>query len=168
MIDSFFQYFSENDSPSRDLYYEQGGPKKYKRSPIITLPTPDKVTMSLTDSLMNRRSSRQFGPAPLLLEEMSTLLFWAFGEIKKDEKKDYMQHFYPSGGAKYALEFYPLVLKCDNVPAGVYHYNPRGHVLEHLFWVEHQPLRDSVENQFISGASMIVLISFVKSRHILK
>jgi SagB-type dehydrogenase family enzyme len=39
---------------------------------------------------------------------------------------------YPSGGATYDLELYVTVNACEDLPAGLYHYDPRGHQLERL------------------------------------
>jgi SagB-type dehydrogenase family enzyme len=39
---------------------------------------------------------------------------------------------YPSGGALYELELYLAVNACENVPAGLYHYDAPRHRLEHL------------------------------------
>lgn len=36
---------------------------------------------------------------------------------------------YPSGGAIYELEIYPVVNRCDGLEAGVYHYQPLEHCL---------------------------------------
>lgn len=39
---------------------------------------------------------------------------------------------YPSAGARYPLEVYPIVLNCAGIKPGAYHYSVRGHVLEQL------------------------------------
>jgi SagB-type dehydrogenase family enzyme len=39
---------------------------------------------------------------------------------------------YPSGGALYPLEIYPVVQACAGLDSGLYHYDPGGHRLERL------------------------------------
>ena len=39
---------------------------------------------------------------------------------------------YPSGGARYPLEIYPVVYNVESVPDGIYHYQPFSHCLEPL------------------------------------
>lgn len=39
---------------------------------------------------------------------------------------------YPSGGARYPLEIYPVIYNVEGVPDGIYHYQPFSHRLEPL------------------------------------
>jgi SagB-type dehydrogenase family enzyme len=39
---------------------------------------------------------------------------------------------YPSGGARYPLEIYPVIYNVESVPDGIYHYQPFCHCLEPL------------------------------------
>ena len=36
---------------------------------------------------------------------------------------------FPSAGATHALEIYPVVVRCDGLPTGIYHYDPARHAL---------------------------------------
>ena len=36
---------------------------------------------------------------------------------------------YPGGGARYELEIYPVIYRCDGIKPGVYHYHPLEHQL---------------------------------------
>lgn len=172
MNDPLFQYFyDKRQLPSSDLYYDTGGLKTYRRAPIIPLPPAEKPQALLADSLKNRKSSREFSTRPLLLEEISTLLFWATGLFKDGDNKNGAlggHRPYPSGGGKYPLEFYPVILRCDNITNGVYHYNVEKHSLENLFWVEKDDLRKGFSVQHARDAGMVVLVSFIKAKQIVK
>lgn len=174
MNDPFFQYvYDKQESPSRDLYYGTVGLKTYRRAPVIPLPPAEPLQTSLVDSLKNRKSSRMFSARPLLLEEISRLLFFAVGLLEdnnggKNGISLEGHRPFPSGGGKYPLEFYPIILRGDNIPSGVYHYNVEKHSLENLFWVGKEDLRNGFSVQHARDASMVVLISFIKAKQIVK
>jgi SagB-type dehydrogenase family enzyme len=89
---------------------------------IVKLPPPRQHSeISLEETLAKRRSIRSFTSAKLSWEEIGQLL-WAAQGIT--EKRDGLRTA-PSAGALYPLEMY-VVLE-----AGVYHYQPRDHQLQH-------------------------------------
>ncbi len=47
----------------------------------------------------------------------------------RDAHQELSSRPYPSGGASYELELYPLVRLCDGIEPGLYHYDPEGHTL---------------------------------------
>lgn len=113
--------------------------KSYPRLPKIVLPQPaEELDHPLGSVLRLRRSKRSFSPTPLSLEELSALLWHAVaiqdrpaGNSQKEW--DRTRRPYPSGGARYPIEIYPVVFRGSaSLPAGVYHYNFRQHALEIL------------------------------------
>ncbi len=80
--------------------------------------------VSLEQSLLQRRSIRNYTGQPLTLQEVSQLL-WAAQGIT-DPRGFRMA---PSAGALYTLEVYVLVGEVQNLPPGVYQYGPDGHQL---------------------------------------
>ena len=47
------------------------------------------------------------------------------------EESGFSRRAYPSGGARYPLEVYPIVFDgVEGIPAGVYHYNVKEHALD--------------------------------------
>ena len=80
-------------------------------------------------SITERKSGRSFAPVPITTEELSTLLLYSCGEIVQDDSST--RRAQPSGGPRYPVEAYVLVLRSSNtLQAGVYHYNIQNHTLE--------------------------------------
>jgi len=91
----------------------------------IKLPEPRYDSdVSLEQSLLQRRSIRSYTGQPLTLQEVSQLL-WAAQGIT--DPRGFRTA--PSAGALYPLEVYVLVGEVQNLPSGVYWYEPDGHQL---------------------------------------
>jgi SagB-type dehydrogenase family enzyme len=45
---------------------------------------------------------------------------------------EFAWHPYPSGGALYELELYPIIQHCDGMTPGLYYYDPFAHRLERV------------------------------------
>ncbi len=127
----------------RDLHPEgRGGPgvlserppffKTYENgTPVISLPRPAFTGgMSLWQSLHIRRSRRRYIPEPVSLENLSQLLWAAYGVTATKGENFYRSA--PSAGARYPIETYVVVNNVDGLTAGIYHYEVRGHRLEQL------------------------------------
>lgn len=82
----------------------------------------------LLDLLDERRSARAWSPASLPLATFAAWL-WA---CARDRGGAVVSRSYPSGGAVYSLELYPVLgaRAVDGTDAGVYHYRPDAHALE--------------------------------------
>ncbi|MGR8941661.1 MAG: SagB/ThcOx family dehydrogenase [Gammaproteobacteria bacterium] len=90
---------------------------------IVHLPPPSlKGQMSLEESILNRRSIREFGTKPLTIEQIGQLLWAAQGITETDKGL----RAAPSAGALYPLETYVVL------PSGIYHYNPARHDLNRV------------------------------------
>lgn len=78
-----------------------------------------------------RRSRRVWAHAPIAFEAFSEL-FWLSARNRPTDRTDHVSRPYPSGGAAYSLELYPVVAEAavERVPAGVYRYLPEAHALE--------------------------------------
>jgi len=88
-------------------------------APTVALPPPrSKGTLTLEETLAQRRSVREFSDARLTLAELSQLLWAAQGITRSDGLRTA-----PSAGALYPLEVYVVT------PDGAYHYEPQGHRL---------------------------------------
>jgi SagB-type dehydrogenase family enzyme len=91
----------------------------------MKLPDPKfKSTLSVEESLLNRRSVREFGEDSLSIEQVSQLLWSAQGITSK-----WGGRTSPSAGALYPLEIYVLVGKVKGIKTGFYHYKPDKHSL---------------------------------------
>jgi SagB-type dehydrogenase family enzyme len=89
-----------------------------------------------------RRSIRGYAATPLTVRQLGEFLFRA-GRVRRRVEAavetprgpvpmDFAWRPYPGGGALYELELYPVVRCCEGLKAGLYHYEPHGHLLERL------------------------------------
>lgn len=113
-------------------------------SQVISLEKPNlealaQTDISLTQAIESRKTIWQYGDRPITLSQLGEFLYrcarvkevYTFeddpmniGELTKRP--------YPSGGALYELEIYPVVNRCLGLNAGLYHYQPLAHRLHHL------------------------------------
>jgi SagB-type dehydrogenase family enzyme len=89
----------------------------------IKLPEPRyDCDVSLEQSLVKRRSVRNFADDPITLENVSQLLWAAQGITEGRGGRTA-----PSAGALYPLEVYVVVGNVRNLAEGVYRYDPKNH-----------------------------------------
>jgi len=116
-----------------------------------------------------RHSSHSFTGESLALSQLSTLLKYSCGIVRSEDGAK-VHRAQPSGGGRYPLEVYPVVLAGNmDVPEGVYHYNVRRHALEVLwqrkfsesgllsFFTYEWVRKDRLSNYAISKSTMRVL-----------
>jgi len=107
--------------------------KDYPRLPKIKLLKSLLPLGVFQEALFSRHATREYDPTKSLsLEEVSTLLYYSAGVKPQKNEEDPVRRFYPSGGARYPLEIYPIIQKVDGINPGIYHYNVKGHFLESL------------------------------------
>ena len=104
---------------------------------FIDLPA-DKDESTLSRLLDHRRSFRRYDEdRPITAKELGTLLYRC-ARIRRTENreaggnlscKEVARRPYPSAGASWELEIYPIVDRCDGLDAGAYHYDATGHGL---------------------------------------
>lgn len=142
--------------------------KTYPRFNKVKLPKVfPKQETSLSDVLENRRSSRIFSGTPILLKDLSYLLLYSSGIITIGSNVDDSRRSYPSAGARYPLEVYPLILREGyGINAGLYHYNVKEHLLEVILEKDlKQWLLESTGNfKPIIKASAVFIITGVLDR----
>ncbi|MFH1639348.1 MAG: SagB/ThcOx family dehydrogenase [Chloroflexota bacterium] len=80
--------------------------------------------VSLEQSLLRRRSGRNYRDESLTLKEVSQLLWAAQGITDAVGLRTA-----PSAGALYPLEVYPVVGNVIGISPGIYRYQPQGHEL---------------------------------------
>ena len=89
-------------------------------SPSIALPAPDiSLGIPLNSAMQLRRSYRQFATKPISLDILSQLLWSAQGINHPSGFRTV-----PSAGALFPLEIYIVVGNVDDLPAGIYHFEP--------------------------------------------
>ena len=113
--------------------------KEYPEAQKIELPSFEpNQTMSLDQTLRQRKSIRDFLARPISKDQLSYLL-WASTGIQRIEdgyESGFLQsggpRTAPSAGALYPIETYVIVNDVRNLDAGVYHYSIQAHQLEQL------------------------------------
>lgn len=145
------------------IYY-----KRYPRLPQIALPRPDKINVPLSQALLARKSERDFDPEKTLwLQRISDFLYWSAGI--KDKKSNIAKRMYPSGGARYPIEIYPIIFRAGDFKNGVYHYAPREHLLEEIAdkdWLEEA--RKILVDKEIKNAAAVFIMTAVFERTMMK
>jgi SagB-type dehydrogenase family enzyme len=92
---------------------------------VIRLPEPKYgSSMSIEKALRERRSVRGYRNVPLMLSEITQLLWAAQGITHPHGFR-----IAPSVGALYPLEVYIVIGNVNNLPNGIYKYSPQGHKL---------------------------------------
>ena len=108
---------------------------KIEGAESISLPAPAREPDSFFDTLLARRTHREFSKAPVSLDDVSTLLQTTWGV------QGYLESEYfgplpiktsPSAGARHPIEVYVMALRVRDLDAGLYHYDPRNHALERI------------------------------------
>ena len=106
-----------------------GQQKEYARMPRVTLPNPTSTSVSLESVLRDRSSfDRSVSGRAFSQDELGTLLGLALGARKERWSRNY-----PSGGALFPIETYVIGNVLEGTDAGVFHYHPSAHALEHLW-----------------------------------
>ena len=123
-----------NVSNARDI------PQSWIKIHFKTYPRLDKVsfdnikipTTTLSKIIKKRRSIRKFSGLSISKNELFYLLFSSCGLTYSSKTFDDSRRPYPSAGARYPLEVYPLILNCEGIEKGLYHYNIKENSLELL------------------------------------
>lgn len=107
--------------------------KPVPRTPAIPLDREGLADgFSLRAALDDRRTVRSYASGGLRLEEVGRFLY-ASGRVTRtsaDPVAGPLWHRpYPSGGARYALELYPVCNAVDGLAPGAYFYDPCNHAL---------------------------------------
>lgn len=99
----------------------------------LKLPAPAKKgQVSLEQALAQRRTHRSFNAKPISLDQLSQLLWAAYGVTGSKYGIDLKTA--PSAGATYPLEIYAVagLGAVERLKPGVYHYLPQAHSLQRL------------------------------------
>jgi len=128
----------------------------------IALPSPShKGKISVEEALKNRRTHRSFSSKALSLDQLSQVLWAAYGVTAK--KHGYALKTAPSAGALYPMDIYALVGKqgVEKLPEGVYHYKPENHTLEVVQKKDqrHATARASLGQTWMAEAPIMLVIT---------
>lgn len=110
--------------------------KTYPRLDKIKLINPNRFKRknSLLNLINSRYSARKYTGESVSIKELSYLLQGSVGINRFDNNHDFdsSKRSYPSAGARYPLETYPLILSCKGIKKGLYHYNVKDNLIELL------------------------------------
>lgn len=143
--------------------------KGYPRFEKIPLTKSRKLkTDSFVRILIERHSFRDFTSKSMTFDDLSTLLYYSVGLKDESGRKG---RFYPSAGARYPTEVYPLVFNVNGIRKGIYHYHLRTHSLEYLWSLPN--LKNKVmalcfDQTWIKKASVLLILSAVFWRNEVK
>jgi len=121
----------------------------------IKLPKPRaKGSISIEETLHQRRSVRDYKKGSLSLEEVSQCLWAGTG-------KNLHRRTAPSAGATYPLEIYLVVGEVEGLEPGVYHYSISKHHLERVVDgdVRKSLSRAALEQRMIERAPVSIVIA---------
>lgn len=140
--------------------------KAYIRFPMVSLPKPTIFqTNNLIDLLRERRSVRQFIKQPMSLNSLSNILYYSAGINNKFSSSKSDKRFYPSAGARYPLEIYPIIMNCKGIQNGVYHYHLKTHSLELILKPPFLGITFKQFNQlWLKKAAVLLLVTAVFDR----
>lgn len=159
-----YNFKEEGKKPFNQSIYVTVNYKGYPRFKKIKLPSPFKIK-NFHSIMMRRKSTRQFSGLPLSKRQISTILYYTNG-LRIKGAKDIGNRFYPSGGARYPLELYPIILNCEGIPTGVYHYHIKSHSLEFLWDYDDLEERvfNNIKQQEFRGCGCVMVVTAVTNR----
>jgi SagB-type dehydrogenase family enzyme len=109
--------------------------KEYREPGSVQLRVfPSLEQRDLVQCLSQRRSTRCYSDRPLALSQLEQFLQLtgkAYGLIETKLGTTSMRN-YPSAGARYPLEIYPVIYNVQDLPSGCFHYHPFHHQLVKL------------------------------------
>jgi len=123
---------------------------------VIALPEPIlQGSMSLEETLLNRRSVRQFEDTPLTEAQIGQLLWSAQGITTPTGLRTA-----PSAGARYPLEIYAAT------PEGLFQYLPQSHSMVRLLDQDPRPdlYQAAIQQSAVRDAPLVIVISAVFQR----
>ena len=142
-------------------------------APFVPLPPPDLPSIGLEAAMSRRASSRDFGPDPLLLGTLGTLLHWAGGFTAPPAPGglDQARRPAPSAGSMYALEFYVIARNVAGLAPAIYHFQPVGHGLELV--CDAIPARNVssylfMGQPYVAAAAAVIVVTAVFGRSLKK
>ncbi|HEY0755350.1 MAG TPA: SagB/ThcOx family dehydrogenase [Ktedonobacteraceae bacterium] len=148
--------------------------KQFSSAQKIALPaTCPEPSISLSQAIRARHSTREWQEKALSQEQLSTLLRLGAGIVRFGELggRPAYYHGAPSGGGRYPLEIYPVVFRVDGLEPGVYHYNVLEHALDVLYLdseIVSSLLKSTVYPDYVEGAGVVFLMTAVFERTTLK
>ena len=128
-------------------------PRTAKKTIILDKPNLENLItsdVSFTQVLENRTSIREYGEMPITAQQLGEFLYRCarIKNLFQTEQGELVSRPYPSGGAMYELELYPVISCCQDILPGLYYYQPQVH---ELCYLSHET---EATEALLKGASM--------------
>jgi len=109
-------------------------PRKSEKTIILEKPNLENLKtsdISFTQVLESRESIREYGEMPITAQQLGEFLYRCarIKNLIQTDQGELLSRPYPSGGAMYELELYPVVNCCQDILPGLYYYQPQAHEL---------------------------------------
>ena len=146
-----------------DIYF-----KTYPRFQKIILKYLHNRKDVLFNSLSKRESNRDFRGRTISFQEANQVLYYSCGihnikQAKRDFNKS--RRMYPSAGAKYPLEIYPVIFRVTDIPKGIYHFNVKDNDLELLLQGDFKEIFEKITGQdWVKDSSILIIITAIFKR----
>jgi len=137
--------------------------------PVIDLPKPSTLAVPATDlraAIEQRRSIRSYRHEPLVLEELSFLL-WCTQGVQHVQGQAATFRTVPSAGARHAFETYLLINDVEGLEPGLYRYLALSHQLQQIEsdpTIAHRVTAACFDQQFILRSGAVFLWTAVPYR----
>jgi SagB-type dehydrogenase family enzyme len=151
LLSASFRAGNGNSEMMSACFYPQNG------NPV-NLPEPRLTSdISVEEALLNRRSIREFKDEALTLEQVSQILWAAYGITEERSSPSFLRgglRTAPSAGGLYPLEIYLVVGKVAGLSSGIYKYNSENHTLELISQgdVRKDLAKAALDQEFIAAA----------------
>ncbi|MBF0384991.1 MAG: SagB/ThcOx family dehydrogenase [Candidatus Omnitrophica bacterium] len=136
-------------------------PQQDKKSTevLIKLPIPKFQGITLEQAISSRRSQKDYTGRPISVEQLSQLLFAAYGVTGKDFDRPLRSA--PSAGAIYPFEIYAAVNNVKEISPGIYKYDGLTHSLKFLRGGEflREIISASYGQDFMEESSVVLILS---------
>lgn len=136
---------------------------------IIQLPAPQLSSgVSVEEAMLNRRSVREFKDIALNLEEVSQVLWSAYGITEERSHPTFLRgglRTAPSAGALYPLDIYLAIGNVDGLKAGIYKYLSDQHAVELILEgdIRNDLAKAALDQEFIEQAPVsLVFVAIYK------
>jgi len=134
--------------------------KEYPRLDSIYLPSVNPVG-ELEEALKNRKSTRVFSKKPLDIKNASLIL----NGCRICERDGFFERrTYPSAGARFPIEIYPIIFNVKGLERGAYHYNSNNQSLEFLLKKDLRGLTRDFVSPFIENPALAIVMTSVIPR----
>jgi SagB-type dehydrogenase family enzyme len=113
--------------------------KEYTLSKVIKLSSNEETEYldyngKLSSLLFKRRTIRNFNrDKNMSFNQFSRILSYTWGKTSSIDKGEIERRIFrtsPSGGCRHPIEVYPIVMRVEDIPRGIYHYSVKNHSLE--------------------------------------